>query len=881
MSEAGKTEETVAVPVGAHWIRAALQVNPYSYIGKNQPSESFDSEDAYNDALLDKCEELGIELIAITDHWCVDSAKGLIEAATKRGIVALPGFEANSSEGVHVLVIFEAGTDLAIVNAAIGACGVDPGCENGVPGKPFKDILDAMAARGALAIPAHTNVPNSGMLTGRTGPPLVAMVKDPNLHAIAIMPAYAEAAEQKNVIRGSKPYDRTHPITVVHADDIVHPDQLETEGATSWFKVSASRVESLKLAVRTPQTRVSLKDPTGQPRATLKQISWTGGYLDGVTLPISSDLTALIGGRGTGKSTIIESLRYALNLSPIGKQAIADHKSIVEKVLRSGTIVRIDVETVSPTPRRYTIERIVPNLPVVLDTAGVATSLQPVDVAGLVEVFGQHELAELAGSPESVADMLHRFAGETGDEEAHDTLLASLKENREQLERAETALDDVSEKLSEIPRLEEQVKQFTDTDVATRLKDLQRISKDESVFTDATKRTEAITDALDEFAAPQLTTELIAEYEGVDDSPSAKELKLVADATTKLAKELEKLSDQAVLAVTTAQAEITAAKTAWETSVADQRDGHAEVLRKLHDEGLEPDKYLDTTKALGDLKAKEPLKAAHTARIKELNKTRVELLKDLAKYERAQLEKLHEAVRVANKATGGVVVVRPVAAPDRSDIIALITSHVVGARTQIVTAISAEDFSIQVLVNACRTGVDELETLGIRGAQAQNLLAAGEALFRPLEELSIGHAVEVRLDVSTVDGVKELKDMDSLSKGQRATALLLLLLGASTAPLVIDQPEDDLDNRFIYDGVVANLRKLKGVRQIIASTHNANVPVLGDAELIISLEGDGQHGKPAKDGIGSLDDASIRSQTENILEGGPAAFNARNHLYGF
>lgn len=139
----------------------------------------------------------------------------------------------------------------------------------------------------------------------------------------------------------------------------------------------------------------------------------------------------------------------------------------------------------------------------------------------------------------------------------------------------------------------------------------------------------------------------------------------------------------------------------------------------------------------------------------------------------------------------------------------------------------------------------------------------------------------MRLDVSTVNGVKELKDMDSLSKGQRATALLLLLLGASTAPLVIDQPEDDLDNRFIYDGVVANLRKLKGVRQIIASTHNANVPVLGDAELIISLEGDGQHGKPAKNGIGSLDDASIRAQTENILEGGPAAFNARNHLYGF
>ncbi|MCU1413806.1 MAG: family ATPase [Microbacteriaceae bacterium] len=109
----------------------------------------------------------------------------------------------------------------------------------------------------------------------------------------------------------------------------------------------------------------------------------------------------------------------------------------------------------------------------------------------------------------------------------------------------------------------------------------------------------------------------------------------------------------------------------------------------------------------------------------------------------------------------------------------------------------------------------------------------------------------------------------------------MLLLGASTAPLIIDQPEDDLDNRFVYEGIVAKLRELKGSRQIIASTHNANVPVLGDAELIVALEGDGHHGWPMADGIGSLDDQPIRKLAEDLLEGGPAAFNARHHLYGF
>jgi hypothetical protein len=142
-----------AETMGARWIRAALQVNPFAYQGKNQPSTSFSTEDDYNKALLDECEALSIELIAITDHWAVDTASGLIAAAADRGIVALPGFEANSSEGVHLLVILETGAEQSAVNAAIGACGVEPGCANGTTGNAFKDILEAMTDRGAFGYP--------------------------------------------------------------------------------------------------------------------------------------------------------------------------------------------------------------------------------------------------------------------------------------------------------------------------------------------------------------------------------------------------------------------------------------------------------------------------------------------------------------------------------------------------------------------------------------------------------------------------------------------------------------------------------------------------------------------------------------------------------
>jgi hypothetical protein len=862
--------------IGAHWVRAALQVNPFAYQGKNQPSTSFSKEDDYNVALLNECEALGIAVIAVTDHWCADSASGLIADATDKGIVALPGFEANSSEGVHLLVIFEAETDLSAVNAAIGACGVEPGCDNGTTGDSLKDILEAMSGRGALVIPAHVNVANGGMLTGRTGKPLVAMVNSSNLHAIAIMPSQSPGIDQEKIIKGQKPYDRKHPLAVVHSDDVVHPDDLQTSGATSWFKVSKPSVEALKLAVRTPETRVARSDPANAPRTLLREISWTGGFLDGVSIPISSDLTTLIGGRGTGKSTVIESLRYALGLVPIGEDALKDHKAIVDKVVRSGTIIRVEVDTVSPTPRSFTVERVVPDPPVVRDASGTATTLQPSDVAGLVEVFGQHELAELAGDPSRVAEMVQRFAGASGMDSAHQDVLQELAHNREQLGKAETSRAALSDELADIPRLEEQVQQFRETDVATRLADLKRLDRDDSVFKEATQRVGSASQALGDLADPQLEATLTAEYDGLEESPRKEQLQVVSAATSTLAAKLKSLAADAKAAVTAAESEIASARADWETAVKGQRDDHAQVLRKLHDDGLEPDKYLATTKALDELKAKQPRLASHDETLKTLRKKREELLGELAEHERKQLESLHGAVRSANSATDGVVVVRPIAAQERQHIVDVITRYVAGQRGQIVAAVNADTFSPRAFVAAVRDGVEGLEKLNIKGAQATNLVTAGEPLLRELEELAVGHAVEVLLNVSA-----ELRTMDELSKGQRATALLLLLLGASNAPLVIDQPEDDLDNRFVYDGVVKHLRKLKGIRQIIASTHNANVPVLGDAELIVALEGDGQHGKPAAEGVGSLDDASIRSLAENLLEGGPAAFNARQHLYGF
>ena len=130
--------------------------------------------------------------------------------------------------------------------------------------------------------------------------------------------------------------------------------------------------------------------------------------------------------------------------------------------------------------------------------------------------------------------------------------------------------------------------------------------------------------------------------------------------------------------------------------------------------------------------------------------------------------------------------------------------------------------------------------------------------------------------------------MEQLSKGQKATAVLLLLLLESDAPLIVDQPEDDLDNRFISDGIVPKIRVGKQRRQFIFATHNANIPVLGDAELIAALEASGEPGagvpaqaRLATGGVGSIDNAAVRQLVGEILEGGEAAFEMRRMKYGY
>ena len=122
---------------------------------------------------------------------------------------------------------------------------------------------------------------------------------------------------------------------------------------------------------------------------------------------------------------------------------------------------------------------------------------------------------------------------------------------------------------------------------------------------------------------------------------------------------------------------------------------------------------------------------------------------------------------------------------------------------------------------------------------------------------------------------KPLKDH---SLGQRASALILFLLAQrENDVLLIDQPEDDLDNQTIYKDVIQEIRQLKGEMQFIFATHNANIPVLGDSEKVTAF--DYFENEEIDLQMGTIDDHQMQKRIVDVMEGGTRAFNLRKKIY--
>jgi hypothetical protein len=166
---------------------------------------------------------------------------------------------------------------------------------------------------------------------------------------------------------------------------------------------------------------------------------------------------------------------------------------------------------------------------------------------------------------------------------------------------------------------------------------------------------------------------------------------------------------------------------------------------------------------------------------------------------------------------------------------------------------------------------------------AQNWSKAIVEKFRSLTQL---HKLEMLwkcprpvIKVLTKSAQPKQIPVNQLSDGQKHTILLTIaMLAESNLPLIMDQPEDDLDNAFIFSSVVSTLRAIKERRQVILVTHNANIAVLGDSELLLPMKRNGDRGTVFD--RGSVDHQETKKAAQDILEGGELAFRRRKEIYG-
>jgi ABC-type transport system involved in cytochrome bd biosynthesis fused ATPase/permease subunit len=169
------------------------------------------------------------------------------------------------------------------------------------------------------------------------------------------------------------------------------------------------------------------------------------------------------------------------------------------------------------------------------------------------------------------------------------------------------------------------------------------------------------------------------------------------------------------------------------------------------------------------------------------------------------------------------------------------------------------------------------QKLGMSSRVSDSLVEVLSAAQRRLEAQAI--RCPDRYELKWVeDG--DAKRLDELSGGRKVAVLLSLVLESDDpTPLVVDQPEDELDNRFLNETIIPALHRLKGKRQVIFATHNANIVVNGDADQVIVLEATARHGRIAE--MGAIEDRPIRDAILRTLDGGEEAFRLRRVKYGF
>ena len=849
---------------GLQYVRAdfhlhTLKDKEFTYSGE---STSFVGD--YVSALKNASINVGI----ITNHnkFDIEEYKAIRKAAKKQDIFILPGVELTVKEGangIHTLIVFnpeewlENGNNhiQTFLTAAFATISNPENC-NTKSIFDLKNVFDQLDAYGRdyFIVFAHVDQ-NSGLFSECRGGLLESLAGfAPFRHRVL---GLQKSRTRDNLGKFEKCCG--YLPALVEGSDPKSISDIGKGDRCTYLKIGEYSYAAIKFALQDYRDRVSESVPDNK-HGFIESISFQGGKFDGQTIMFSRELNTLIGIRGSGKSSILEAVRYVLGLTA---QMDKDYKeSLVKNVFGSGGKATLNV--IDKHGKHYSVSRILGERINVLDETGNDLNINPISLFDGVQYFGQKDLSSSADHENGLLEKL--ISGRIGQPSNLDNCVNELIKTVERLLDVSKIPQQMTEVTTQQTELEHKLSIFEEKGVADKLKKQSGYATDtakldavknriDTILRDirtAFSKNSVVSSALDGYSS-DFNKDIFGDVSIVLSSIDA-QLAQIGSCIVEIEKQRSGMDDL-----------ISRLKERID-SLADE---FAEIKREIKDDTLDVDSFVKMTAELQKTKEK----------LKQLSEEASSKSKIEASFTKATRER-NEALLATYNAYK--------AETER------INQNQTELKIEITFKGDREGFKAQLKNDFKGTGISDIKYQAIcdsftdyaaiiedwivcDGSKLKGIVTPGE--YVKLEDKLRGQYEELlnRQVENKVDIYYHGKLLRQHSIGQRASALILFILTQDDNDIIfIDQPEDDLDNNVIYDEVITAIAQKKPYMQFIFATHNANIPVLGDSERVLVVEFQESRIDVAQ---GNIDLDSTHKQIVDIMEGGKEAFDKRQLIY--
>lgn len=888
-------DEIAQAAAGARFLRADLHIHSYG--------SSHDVRDAgcTPDHIVQQAVREDLRLIAIADHNEIGNVDTAIKAASGKNVTVIPGVELSTPQG-HLLAYFDSLETLQTFYGSLQLA--DKGTSRSRCQTAMLECLNKIEALKGFAILAHVD--------GDGG--LESMVAGYPLHKADIICHPALIGLELRSAQSSISYSNSDPVSeraaignqrieklrlgksqflarVLFSDS--HSLAAMGKNAVGKPRMTRMKMDSpcfdgVRIALQDSDARIRLEDEIPGSVPYLMGMKLDGGFLDGQVIHFSRNLNCIIGGRGAGKSTALEAARIR---SPLPSSNRLVDSEVWPNVLQ---LVWVD-----EAGNQHTIRRRHGESSENLDDLVLGSTEFP------MECYGQNETAQTSDraekDPSALLKYLDQFtdvsALQAEDEQLRDRLLT----NQSEIEKAQQQVNLIPENRRLLNSAQLQLKTLESANARDFIALQRKVAEERTIRETIESSLVEITNDTESTSVPELIAgicdlakvddlkvgpkeyeQIVIDLKAFETKAAAARLAITKDArilTTSVKKQLEswKIHEKTI-------AEEIEKKRKELLAKGIKLDG--QYIKKLADDESRYKKNLDVLK-VWEKKLKDA-RLARTGLIKERFEHRVGVFNRRMAYS----IKANSALR---NALGDLSVDVKFLEGALSQEAETIITEAMGWRTSQVpkAALLVEQVTIPGLIAVLSkknptpitkiTSNDGSKPFGISdGREIISVLSAAPVQFR-LERCAFEDKPRITVTKRLVESGKPprfvSRDFSRLSLGQQQSVLLALMLSSdSRYPLIIDQPEDNLDSEFIFHSLVPVLRAAKERRQIIVVTHNPNIAVLGDAEKILAFKSTSDKSVVVADG--SIDDVKTRSVVCQVLEGAEEAFRRRAQIYG-